>query len=119
MKKNLFILLIGIAAFLFTEQVFAQSFSIGVGGGLSQVVSPDGYTKDVSEGGLGFSTEWNLGLTAKLGLPLLPIKPRAIFMYHSFSGSGDIQQTVLLKGLAENTVDFSQSIITAWCWCPI
>lgn len=113
MKKNLFILLIGIATFLFTGQVSAQSFSIGVGGGLSQVVGPDGYTKDVSEGGLGFSTEWNLGLTAKLGLPLLPIKPRAIFMYQSFSGSGQNNNLILGKGLAENDLKYSQSVITA------
>jgi hypothetical protein len=87
----------------------AQSFSIGVGGGLSQVVGPDYYTKDVSKGGLGFSTEWNAGLTAKLGLPLLPIKPRAIFMYHSFSGSGELDPTLFNP----NKYKLTQSIITA------
>ena len=96
---------------LFSGLAVAQSFSIGVGGGLSQVVSPDTYTKNVGEGGLGYSTEWNLGLTAKLGLPLLPIKPRAIFMYQSLSGSGGA--SLLGKSLAENTVEYSQSIVTA------
>ncbi len=111
MKNNLLILLMAFVIISFTGQVFAQSFNIGVGGGLSQVVGPDNYTKDVSDGGLGFSTEWNVGLTAKLGLPLLPIKPRAIFMYHSLSGSGS--PTLLAKSLAENTFDYTQSIITA------
>ena len=113
MKKNLFILLFVIATFLSTGQIFAQSFSIGVGGGLSQVVSPDFYTKDVSDYGYGFSTEWNVGLTAKLGLPLLPIKPRAIFMYQSFSGSGQNNSQLLGKSLAESDLKYSQSIITA------
>jgi len=105
MKKNLSILFLGIAIFLFTGQIFAQGFSIGVGGGLTQVVSPDNYKKDISDGGFGFSSEWNAGVTAKLSLPLLPIKPRAIILYHRLSGSGKYE---LLDKL-----EYTQSIVTA------
>jgi hypothetical protein len=72
----------------------AQLFKFGVGGGLTQVVAPDAVTRDVSEGGLGFSTNWNLGLVVKVDLPLVPITPRAYLLYHSLSGSGDVVETL-------------------------
>ncbi len=72
----------------------AQLFKLGVGGGLTQVVAPDAVTRDVSEGGLGFSTNWNLGLVVKVDLPLVPITPRAYLLYHSLSGSGDVVETL-------------------------
>ena len=72
----------------------AQLFKLGVGGGLTQIVAPDAVTRDVSEGGLGFSTNWNLGLVVKVDLPLVPITPRAYLLYHSLSGSGDVVETL-------------------------
>jgi len=66
----------------------AQSLKIGVGGGLTQVLSPDYLTNKVSEEGLGYSTEWNIGAMGKLDLPLIPITPRAFLLYHMFSGNG-------------------------------
>ena len=81
----------------------AQLFQIGAGGGLTQILAPDAYTNSVGDGGLGFSTEWNIGAIAKLGLPLIPITPRAYFLYHSLSGSGD------LMGTTQN-VEYTQSI---------
>ncbi|MEJ2103156.1 MAG: outer membrane beta-barrel protein [Ignavibacteriaceae bacterium] len=66
----------------------AQSLNIGLGGGITQVLSPDYLTNKVSEDGLGYSTEWNIGAMGKLDLPLIPITPRAFLLYHMFSGKG-------------------------------
>jgi hypothetical protein len=89
---------------------FAQFVKIGAGGGLTQIVSPEEVTKDVSEGGLGFSANWNLGLIAKVDLPIVPITPRAYLLYHSLSGSGEAE--ILSKGMNTNSteVENSQSI---------
>jgi hypothetical protein len=88
----------------------AQLFKLGVGGGLTQVTGPDEYTKDVSEDGLGFSTNFNFGLVAKVDIPMVPITPRGYLLYHSLSGSGDTE--ILAKSMNINAVkvENSQSI---------
>ncbi len=93
--------------------VNAQSFSIGVGGGLTNVVGSEDFTNKISEGGLGYSTEWNMGVVAKIGLPLVPITPRAFILYHSLSGSDNIDQA-LAKGTSINSLDVenSQSLLS-------
>jgi hypothetical protein len=88
MKRNSIISFAVIFLLLLPASAFAQLVKIGVGGGLTQALAPDGLTKKVSEGGLGYSTEWNLGLVGKVDLPIIPITPRAFLLYHSFSGSG-------------------------------
>jgi hypothetical protein len=89
---------------------FAQLVKIGAGGGLTQVLAPDGFTKEVSDGGLGYSTEWNAGIIGKVDLPLIPFTPRAFILYHSLSGSGT--QTELFKAVqAEGDLEISQSIL--------
>jgi len=89
----------------------AQLLKLGVGGGITQVTGPEGYTNDVSNDGAGFSTEWNFAIQAKLDLPIVPITPRAFFMYHSLSGSGEVPTSGLGKGLNINDVtDYSQTI---------
>ena len=88
----------------------AQLFKLGIGGGLTQVVAPDDVTKNVSEGGLGFSTNWNLGLVAKVDLPLLPITPRAYLLYHSLSGSGNVETLSKSSNINSVNVKTSQSI---------
>jgi len=45
-------------------KVQAQSVSIGAGGGLTQILSPDYYKNDIPDG-LGFSSGYNLGIIAK------------------------------------------------------
>jgi hypothetical protein len=60
----------------------AQLFQLGAGGGLTQILAPESYTNY-------YSTEWNVGVIAKLGLPLLPITPRAFFIYNSLYGAGE------------------------------
>jgi hypothetical protein len=87
--------------FLFSSLSNAQLFQLGAGGGLTQILAPKYYTNSVGDDGLGFSTEWNIGVIAKLGLPLLPITPRAFFLYHSLTGSGDY--------FGDN-IEFTQSI---------
>ena len=89
--------------FSFSSISNAQLFQIGAGGGLTQILAPDYYTNSVQDGGLGFSTEWNAGVIAKLGLPLIPITPRGYFLYHSLSGNGE-------SVTSNQNIDFTQSI---------
>ncbi|MBT8386753.1 MAG: porin family protein [Ignavibacteria bacterium] len=91
----------------------AQLFSLGVGGGLTNVTGSKDFTNKISEGGLGYSTEWNMGVIAKLGLPLVPITPRAFILYHSLSGSDNVD-LALGKGTTINSVDIenSQSLLS-------
>ncbi len=91
----------------------AQLFSFGVGGGLTNVMGSEDFTNKISEGGRGYSTEWNMGVIAKLGLPLVPITPRAFILYHSLSGSDNIVEQ-LGKGTTINSLDVenSQSLLS-------
>jgi hypothetical protein len=89
-----------------SSTVNAQLFQLGAGGGLTQILFPKRYTTSVSDGGLGFSTEWNAGVIAKLGFALLPITPRAYFLYHSLTGSGDLNPI----DYQDPTVDYTQTI---------
>jgi hypothetical protein len=89
--------------FFLTTLTNAQLIQIGAGGGLTQILAPDSYTNSVSDDGLGFTTEWNGGAILKICLPLLPITPRAYFLYHSLSGSGDLATT-------NQNIEYTQSI---------
>jgi len=112
MKKFSIIFLSLYFIIIITNNVHAQLLSIGIGGGLTNVTGPDGFTKDVSDNGLGYSTEYNFGVVGKLGLPLIPITPRAIVIYHRFGGEGN-RTPVLPKGNSvSETLEFSQSILT-------
>jgi hypothetical protein len=89
----------------------AQLVKIGAGGGLTQITGPESLTNDVSEGGAGYSTEWNVGGLVKLDLPLLPITPRGFILYHSLSGSGSYSPELFkTTQFIEGDVEFSQSI---------
>lgn len=103
MKSNSIISFAVIFLLLLPGSAFAQLVKIGAGGGLTQVLAPDGITKKVSEGGLGYSTEWNMGLVGKVDLPIIPITPRAFLLYHMFSGSGTNQLS--------QDVEYSQSVM--------
>ncbi len=112
--KNITIILFSVFFILsINTKVQAQLVSIGVGGGLTQVLGPDFYTEDVSNGGLGFSSEYNFGVIGKIGLPIIPITPRAFILYHSFSSSGDLPP-ILEKttNTLSTSVEFSQSILS-------
>jgi len=89
----------------------AQLVKIGAGGGLTQVLAPDVLTKEVSDGGLGYSTEWNAGVIGKVDLPLIPFTPRAFILYHSLSGSGSTPPELFKAVQAEGDVEYSQSIL--------
>ena len=84
--KKLFLIILSLTFILcFDAEVRAQSFKVGAGGGLTNVIGPDSYTKSISDGGLGFSSGYNLGIMAKLGLPLIPLTPRGFFLYNNLS----------------------------------
>ena len=112
MKKFTIATVIFFAAIL-SSTTNAQLFSIGVGGGLTNVLGSEDYTNKISEEGLGYSTEWNMGVIAKLGLPLIPITPRAFILYHTLNSSEDIVDP-LGKGTSINstTIENSQSILS-------
>ena len=79
--------------FVFTSISSAQLVKVGVGGGLTQVLAPEIFTKDISDEGYGFSTEWNVGVIGKVDLPLIPFTPRAFILYHNLAGSEEFETT--------------------------
>lgn len=87
MKKITIILFSVFFILSINTKVQAQLVSIGVGGGLTQVLSPDSYTNDISNDGLGFSSEYNFGAIAKIDLPLIPITPRGFILYHTLNSN--------------------------------
>jgi hypothetical protein len=112
MKKNQLISFVVILLLLVPTFTSAQLIKIGAGGGITQVLAPDKLTKEVSDGGLGYSTEWNGGIIGKVDVPMLPITPRAFILYHSLSGSGDyIPEEIFKIAQAENEIEYSQSIL--------
>lgn len=105
MKYLKSILLVLLLLFFLPTLTNAQLIQLGAGGGLTQILAPEYYTNSVGDGGLGFTTEWNGGAIFKIGLPLLPITPRAYFLYHSLTGSGDLPTT---NQNVENTQSISE-----------
>jgi hypothetical protein len=96
--KKIFLVVLSLTFILFFNvNVHAQSVKIGAGGGLTNVTGPDSYKNSISDGGLGFSSGYNLGIIAKLSLPLVPLTPRGFFLYNNFSNE-------------EGGVEYSQSI---------
>ena len=86
MKKLTVLLLLIMIAFPSMQNTMAQGLKLGIGGGLSMVQSPDYYTD-----GAGFSTEYHIGIRAKLSLPVIPITPIGFVEYHFLTGSMDTQ----------------------------
>ena len=113
MKRTLTSIIVISSIILITSTANAQLFSIGVGGGLTQITGPSSLTDDVSSLGMGYSTEYNLGVIAKLGLPIIPITPRGFILYHKLNGSGEPPNSSNPKGntLSNGTVEYSQSIL--------
>ncbi len=82
MKKTAIILFV--LAFIGVSNVQAQSFKLGVGGGMTMVQGNDAF--DAAD----MSTGYHFGAKAKLGLPLLPVKFTGQVYYNTFSGSQDV-----------------------------
>ncbi len=112
MKKLLFTVII-LFSFLISSTAYAQIISIGVGGGLTNVVGSEDFTNDITDEGLGYSTEYNFGVIAKISLPLVPITPRAFILYHNLSGKDDLV-TPLGKGssILADELSVSQSVLS-------
>lgn len=113
MKKFFTLMMMLSVVFFVPSQTNAQLFKLGAGGGLTQITGPESYTNKVSEGGFGYSTEWNAGVLAKLDLPVVPITPRGFILYHSFSGSGE-PLIELSKGeaVADDGLEYSQTMLS-------
>jgi opacity protein-like surface antigen len=82
MKKIAVILFV--LAFIGVNNVQAQSFKLGVGGGVTMVQGYEVFDE------ADMSTGYHFGAKAKLGLPLLPIKFTGQVYYNTFSGSQDL-----------------------------
>lgn len=97
MKKAFIILFI--LAFAGISQVQAQSFKVGVGGGLTLIQSPDFFdTYDMATG-------YHFGAKAKIGLPLLPIKITGQVYYNTFSGTIDEVEGFILPVSVDVSTD--------------
>lgn len=103
MKKLITTLAVMLALSTGSISLFAQGLDLGLGGGVTQILGPEGLTNSVEENGAGYSTEFNFGLKGKFTLPLLPLKPNVFFLYHIINGSGDV---------TGGTVENSQNIMT-------
>ncbi len=86
MRKLLFLITIILTS---TSVVNAQGISIGATGGLTTITGPDAFTKDISEGGAGFSAAPHFGVKGKLSLPVLPLTLTGQVLYTPFSASGE------------------------------
>jgi len=91
MKKSLTVLL---ALLIVSSISYAQSFKVGIGGGLAIVNGPEHLTRDISKDGIGFSTEYQVGLKGKFGLPLLPIKIIGEVNYILLNGEEDFDMVI-------------------------
>lgn len=107
MKKNYVLTGLVLILLLLPNFSSAQLVKIGAGGGITQVLAPDYFTNEVSDGGYGYSTELNFGLLGKVDLQMLPITPRVFIMYHLLSGSGESSPVFY----GEPNVELTQSIL--------
>lgn len=85
MKKTLLILLLFLTVSF--SEIFAQGIFFGVSGGVTSVKGPEAYTKDISSGGAGFSSESHFGIISKFHFPISPITPVISFTYHALRGN--------------------------------
>ena len=91
MKKTLLlVLLLLIVSF---SEISAQGIFFGVSGGVTSVTGPEAYTKDISSGGAGFSTDNHFGILSKLHFPISPITPVISFTYHALRGNSSGTET--------------------------
>jgi len=86
MKRAATILLI---LFVFVGLTNAQSISLSATGGLTLVQGPDALTKDISEGGAGFSSAPHFGLKGRFKLPVIPLAITGQVLYTKFTGEGN------------------------------
>ena len=104
MKKITIIIFSVLFILLINPNVHAQLVKIGAGGGLTNVSGPDYYTNKVEDGGYGFSSEYNYGIIAKVGLPVIPLTPRGFVLFHNLNGIGTTPPNSTLE------VEYSQTI---------
>jgi hypothetical protein len=72
---------------LFTNTSHTQ-LRFGIGGGLTSITSPSGYTNSIADNGEGFGSNFNFGAQIRLDIPLVPITPIFFADYHMLRGSG-------------------------------
>jgi hypothetical protein len=97
-----------IVAFLFLAgfSLQAQGINIGLSGGLHMIQSPDQFTKDISEGGLGFGPGIQLGAKGKFSLPVIPLRVTSFVNYTMFSGDGTFNNQKIETDFSIITVGF-------------
>lgn len=104
MKKTITIIIAFLFLAGFSSQ--AQGLNIGVSGGLHMIQSPDMFTKDISEGGLGFGSGYQFGAKGKFSLPILPLRVTGFVNYSTFSGDGTFNNQSIETDFSILTVGF-------------
>jgi opacity protein-like surface antigen len=79
---------LGILVLVSCSTVSSQTLKLGIGGGASVIQSPDYFTTDISQAGLGFGTSYSIGGKAKLSLPAVPAILVGQVSYLFMSGNG-------------------------------
>lgn len=104
MKKIIPFLFCAALILLFTNSSHAQMLKFGVSAGLTSMTAPSGYTNNVGADGLGFGSNFNFGVQARIDAPLIPLTPIVFINYHMLRGSGNVDNY---------TVNTSQNILSA------
>ncbi len=90
--RNLIILFVFISILASTIKLYGQNTHTELFGGISTILSPDGYTNEISKGGAGFNKGFNIGLEALTEIPLAVVNPYLFIQFQRFTGA---QNTLL------------------------
>ena len=78
----------------------AQLLQLGLGGGHTQIASPDLFKGSVSNADYGFTGNYHFTIMAKFNIPLAPVSPAAFLDYHILRGSGTFRDTAVSVSLS-------------------
>jgi hypothetical protein len=90
---------IGILALFCCSSGLSQSLKVGLGGGAAFIQSPEGFTRDISQVGMGFGMSYAIGGEAKSALLAVPLTLVGHVSYLSMSGSGTFNNPVFVPAM--------------------
>lgn len=102
--KNFSLMIVFALLLALTTKSYGQTTHMELFGGISTVLGPDALTKDISQGGAGFSSGFNIGLQALTEIPLAVTDPYLFIKYQRFTGS---------QGTLLGNVSTSMNVYTA------
>jgi opacity protein-like surface antigen len=77
----------------------AQNLKVGIGGGVAFIQSPEGFTRDIPQAGLGFGVPSAIGIKAELSFPGSPFMVNGEITYLFMSGSGHFESSVYVPAI--------------------